>query len=726
MANAKITELNELATTPDNADVIAIVDDPAGIAETKKITIANLLGSAYPNNGTALIDSNGNETIAFSATAAAVNEITVTNAATGSGPKVSATGGDVNIPLTLAAKGNGLINLGDDPDFSILEIDTANNVVNITASSNNPGGTDLVLNSGGDGNIEAYATGNMYLNVASGSLDLEATGNEVAIYGDTFNLSQVDTGIRLGNTKPFIDANGNELLSTTLAASAVNNLNIQNAATGTGPVIAAEGTDTNIDLNIQPKGTGRIVPSADTFMADEIGVVFGSVDDNRIFWSEATHFGSMVWNSAAQAVLAMTGGLELYGNTQADGNGDWSPLIQWGTNGDLTLDATNSSTSNVLTLAGETVTITGTTVTVNGSPVGTYVNDGSALLDSNGNETIAFSGTASAVNEITVTNAATGSGPVISATGSDTNIPLRLQGKGNQGVVIDAGSGATSYINTTSTGSNAALYVQTKGNGNITLDPGGSGRIFLEDDTVINGSFQSGFASVFLKNGGGATALDVDANGAVVNYLFLKASLTGSGPVVQAEGSDTNIDLNLQTKGSGLFNFYNPNNASLLYADGAGADVSMELADKGNGGIYIYNNGTGEMDLTSGAILYLRAASGSYVYIDKAALTGMQTAGPGDGTTTFTWINGNKHQFTFGAQNETFTFTDPAFSGSFQLILIQDVVGGRTVTWPANVKWSNGGTAPTLSTAGGAIDIVSFLYDQADDVYYGSIALDFQ
>lgn len=41
MADLKITELNEL-TTPDASDVVAIVDDPAGSPETKKITYANM------------------------------------------------------------------------------------------------------------------------------------------------------------------------------------------------------------------------------------------------------------------------------------------------------------------------------------------------------------------------------------------------------------------------------------------------------------------------------------------------------------------------------------------------------------------------------------------------------------------------------------------------------------------------------------------------------------
>lgn len=45
MSNQKITELNAL-TTPDDADLLAIVDDPGGTPETKKITVANLLAAA--------------------------------------------------------------------------------------------------------------------------------------------------------------------------------------------------------------------------------------------------------------------------------------------------------------------------------------------------------------------------------------------------------------------------------------------------------------------------------------------------------------------------------------------------------------------------------------------------------------------------------------------------------------------------------------------------------
>lgn len=64
-----------------------------------------------PKVGTSINDTNGNEVIKTPATSSAVNEITVTNAATGNAPVVSATGGDTNIHLDLQGKGNGLVKL---------------------------------------------------------------------------------------------------------------------------------------------------------------------------------------------------------------------------------------------------------------------------------------------------------------------------------------------------------------------------------------------------------------------------------------------------------------------------------------------------------------------------------------------------------------------------------------------------------------------------------------
>ena len=63
-------------------------------------------------------------------------------------------------------------------------------------------------------------------------------------------------------TSPIIneidDSNGNEEIIFTATASAVNELTVANAATGNNPNITASGSDTNVGINLTPKGTGAV------------------------------------------------------------------------------------------------------------------------------------------------------------------------------------------------------------------------------------------------------------------------------------------------------------------------------------------------------------------------------------------------------------------------------------------------------------------------------------
>jgi hypothetical protein len=61
-----------------------------------------------------IADANGNEQIKFTTTASAVNELTVTNNATGNNPIISATGGDTNIGIVLTPKGSGEVVIATD------------------------------------------------------------------------------------------------------------------------------------------------------------------------------------------------------------------------------------------------------------------------------------------------------------------------------------------------------------------------------------------------------------------------------------------------------------------------------------------------------------------------------------------------------------------------------------------------------------------------------------
>ena len=60
-----------------------------------------------------IADANGAEQIIFQTTASAVNELEVTNAATGNNPAIAASGGDTNVGLEFTAKGSGYIKFND-------------------------------------------------------------------------------------------------------------------------------------------------------------------------------------------------------------------------------------------------------------------------------------------------------------------------------------------------------------------------------------------------------------------------------------------------------------------------------------------------------------------------------------------------------------------------------------------------------------------------------------
>ena len=111
-------------STTDKGDkiVVAMADDGTnpnikeialGLTEISEDTSPQLGGNLDTNSHNILIDDahfiadeNSNEQIIFQTTSSAVNQIDVTNAATGNSPSIEATGDDSNINLTLGRKGS--------------------------------------------------------------------------------------------------------------------------------------------------------------------------------------------------------------------------------------------------------------------------------------------------------------------------------------------------------------------------------------------------------------------------------------------------------------------------------------------------------------------------------------------------------------------------------------------------------------------------------------------
>ena len=94
----------------------------------------------------------------------------------------------------------------------------------------------------------------------------------------------------------------------------------------------------------------------------------------------------------------------------------------------------------------------------------------------------------------------------------------------------------------------------------------------------------------------------------------------------------------------------------------------------------------------------------------------------GSASATIDWNVSQKQKLTITGTSNTINFTDPAGACNLILKIVQGD-GSDTITagnYHANVKWA-GGAKPTLSTANGAIDIVSFYFDGTSYHGVGSI-----
>jgi len=112
------------------------------------------------------------------------------------------------------------------------------------------------------------------------------------------------------------DENGNEQLIFETTGSAVNHIDITNAATGSGPEIGAVGDDSNINLELRPKGTGevQIGTGAATATLTSSGAYDLTLDTNG-----GTNSGTITITDGANGNITATpngtGVVEVGGNT---------------------------------------------------------------------------------------------------------------------------------------------------------------------------------------------------------------------------------------------------------------------------------------------------------------------------------------------------------------------------------------------------------------------------
>ena len=345
-------------------------------------------------------------------------------------------------------------------------------------------------------------------------------------------------------------APGSESLRVSPVASAVNFWDFVGSTTGNFIGAYANGSDTNININLIPKGTGGLVANStgQTVAAITTTTLGGSVSvfdsGNTAGNGGSVVFGaaSGVWRFAAIKSFATNGS----NNTQ----------------GDLFFLTRRVSTDANLSAAAH-ITAAG------------VISLGSAA----GSESLRVTPVASAVNYFEVQGAITSGVPIFRATGSDTNVSLTILTKGTGYFNFQSGGGtqffvghtasAVNYLQVTggATGASTTLSAQgTDTNIDITLTPKGSGYV------VVDAAYSP---NLTLTDAATITWDTSTAGGQVATFTFVSSNRTMGAPTNLKNGGFYALAV-IQNAGSNTLTF----NSVFKWAGGVAPTLSTAAGAK--------------------------------------------------------------------------------------------------------------------------------------------------
>ncbi len=147
-------------------------------------------------------------------------------------------------------------------------------------------------------------------------------------------------------------------------------------------------------------------------------------------------------------------------------------------------------------------------------------------------------------------------------------------------------------------------------------------------------------------------------------------------------------------------------------------------------GMLVHNATTGRMEEYSGTAWVSAAAPSltNYARLDTPqSYTRQQNtaqAALADGAAVAWDLNlAQAAALTLGGNRALAAPANMAAGGTYLLVVRQDATGGRTLSYDASYKWP-GGSAPVLSTAANAVDLLAFVSDGTS--MFGSITKDFR
>lgn len=435
-----------------------------------------------------------------------------------------------------------------------------------TGDAGNGGEVTITAGDGGDG--AAGAPGNAALiagNATSGSDDI--TGGTVVLRAGSGSGSAANGSVVIQEPDSGTIAAFNSRLG---AGTGVNYLVFQNGAVGIFPQILAFGDDTNLNIEITPKGTGVTEVSstftAVTYLANLGGihsdgsqntayVIKQYVDDKiaDLVTKVAGSNADLVFQPAGTGTLSVTGVTDYELLVIDDDDIPNKKYVDDAiTTNDRIQDSDNDTFVDVDQAGADTVIIT-----ANGSQLAT-LNEAQIDFTAAANGTIDLNGGVGS-------SAAGGAITIDGGTGDTTFTGGAVTTTGGQGGPTDGIGGLVAVVGGAgqAAGNGGAVNITggasaTDGDGGTVTISGGAGGGTSGDGGDVNihgGALTSGTAAVVTitePDGTSVIARFIENSGTSVNWFDFQASIAGQEPTILAVGSDTDIDVLLLPKAAGV------------------------------------------------------------------------------------------------------------------------------------------------------------------------------
>jgi hypothetical protein len=602
LTNASAQEQLRVAHTASAVNYVQVTGAATGASPILSVQGSDAnVAFAITSKGTSSINlatNNSNQRqVQINHTASAVNYWTLTGAAAGSAPVFSVAGTDTNIDLNLTTKGTGAVklNTGNGEQFRVKDngATTTDFVFAVGSNFGRPViGAQTISGSGNASlGITAWGTSGviqLYTNntaqeqmrvshTASAVNYVQVTGAAttslpiISAQGSDTNIGVWLTTKGTGSIRFGSNSTANLQFRVIGANAAVNNLAVTGTTAGVAPSLSAEGSDTNIPLVLQPKGTGALQAQ----QTDSTATGGNARGANAVDWQTLRGSASSV---ASGAYSVVGGGY----NNSASG---FTANIAGGY-----ANISNNFTSFVG--GGQSNTASNQGASISGGASNTASNWMSALVGGFGNTSggaFNFIGGGQA-------NSGTANGAVTTQSGTmNATTAVTLSGS-NASIKVGQ------YITGTSIASNT--YVAAISGTSLTLSQAASGSststlsFFTPHGVVVGGGNNQATGSYSFIGGGGDAGTAANRNRASGDWSFVgggvKNTASGIGSVVVGGGTDGTVGANTA---SGIASFIGGginNNASNIYAVivGGSGSVASGYGSTILGGSAQISNGT--------------------------------------------------------------------------------------------------------------------------------------